>query len=120
MILEDYLPIVITSYLRFMAFSSIQSVFSRVAAKYGLQGEFEAAHVCHAYEEMVKKCCGDKLAGKTTAKYLKNSVLWVSVSGSSAAQKLQISLHTILRSLQELFGKDRVKSIRIVQQAQDL
>lgn len=102
--------------MRFMTFSSIQSVFSRVASKYGLQGEFEAAHVCNAYEKIVKKCCGDKLASKTMAKYLKNNVLWVSASGSSAAQKLQISLHTILRGLQELFGKERVKSIRIVQE----
>jgi hypothetical protein len=102
-----------------MTFSSIQSVFSRVSAKYGLQGEFEAAHVCHAYEKIVKQCCGEKLATKTAAKYLKNNFLWVSASGASASQKLQMSLHNILRKLQELFGKERIKSIRIVQEARE-
>lgn len=98
-----------------MARSLFHDLVSKVAAKYGIAGELEAAHVRFAYNNLVEEMCGKQLVGKTSAKYLKKRELWVKVYGSAAAQSLQLKKHLILEKLQEKFGSDRIASLRIVQ-----
>lgn len=98
-----------------MSFEPLQSVFSRVASRYSLKGEFEAAYVRHAFEKLVYDRCGEKLACMVSAKYLKQNTLWVAAQSASAAQKLQLKAHILLKELQEQFGSKRITSIRIVQ-----
>lgn len=98
-----------------MSIEPFQSVFSRVARKYHLQGEFEAAFMCHVFADIVRKHCGEKLAGMVSAKYLKGDTLWVSSKNASAAQRLQLQAHVVLLELQKRFGAKRILALRIVQ-----
>ena len=84
-----------------------------------LTREFAAAHVLKVFGQVVHDVCGEQLAVKTQAKYLKRQVLWVAVENSATAQKLQLSLHIILGKLQEQFGAEEIKKIRIVQEQKE-
>jgi predicted nucleic acid-binding Zn ribbon protein len=98
-----------------MSFVSIQSVFSEVAAKYGLRSQFEAAEVCYVFNTLVVRECSEKLSHSVKAQYLKDKVLWVAAKSSASCNRLSMSTPKLLTLLQERFGTDSVRSIRIVQ-----
>jgi hypothetical protein len=90
-------------------------VFHKVATKYKLGGEFTSAHIMHVFQKLVIELGNKELVSRVKPMYIKQSILWVGVQGSTAAQKLQLSQHILLEKLQAIFGEPTIRQIRITQ-----
>ncbi len=98
-----------------MALTNLKDLIPKIAAKYKLGGELEAAMVCHFCDSLLKELFHERVIRKARAKYVKKGILWIAVVNSTWMQEIRMKREEILRKLEERFGK-KVEDIRFMQE----
>lgn len=100
-----------------MSFTHLKDLIPKAASKYQLHGELKAALVVNRASELIKEIFSEELCRHIRVKYVKNDVLWLSVSNSSVAQEVQMKSYELQRKLNESLGREMVKGIRSFQES---
>jgi predicted nucleic acid-binding Zn ribbon protein len=93
--------------------NSFQKYIPKAAGKYNFTKTLKAIEVCQAYRKIASEYLPSEAQKYTFPKAYKNNILIIGALNSSWAQQVQISSHRIHRSLDEKFGKNVVKKIKV-------
>lgn len=93
-------------------FERIDKFLQRTIRKYGIGEQVQAAQVCNAYNETIRKLKGKTSLKKTKPLYFRNETLTIHCATSSWAQELQMDEQNIINLVNKKLGKNLVERIR--------
>ena len=93
---------------------SLQNLLPRVAGKYHFKKALDAIEICREYRSLAPRFLpGESLKNAVPQSY-RDHTLTVAVKNSSWAQEVQMRKHLFLDALNQKFGENAVKNIKIL------
>ena len=93
---------------------SLQNLLPVVAARYHFKKALDAIEICREYRSLAPRLLPGESLKNTTARSYKDRTLTLAVQSSAWAQELQMRKHLIQEAINQKFGEDTVRKIRIV------
>jgi hypothetical protein len=95
-------------------FIKLSDLIPGAASKFKMAGAFKSAMLMHVFKTIARDVLPGSIADRVRPKYIKQGVLWVAVPHSIASQEVNQKAHIISRLLNERFGQEEVKGVRVV------
>jgi len=92
---------------------SLQNILPGVAAKFHIKKTLAAIDVCREYRRLAPEMLPGESLQNTFPKSYSEKVLTIGVLNSAWAQQLHMHSHRIQKALNDKFGENTVKKIRI-------
>ena len=94
-------------------YQPFQNYLNRAAAEYNFTRQIQAAQVCHEFRSLSKTLLPAAAADLTFPISYEWKNLTVGVMNSSCAQQIAMQKHQIIESINEKFGPETVKNIKV-------
>jgi predicted nucleic acid-binding Zn ribbon protein len=94
-------------------YQPFQNYLNRAAAEYNFTRQIQAAQVCHEFRSLSKTMLPAAAADSSFPISYEGKILTVGAMNSACAQSIAMQKYQIIESMNEKFGPETVKNIKV-------